>query len=55
MGQLGIPTIGFGPAMEEDAHSTNDRIKIDDMVKAIAFYAALPQEILKTCECKCTH
>jgi putative selenium metabolism hydrolase len=55
MGKLGIPTIGFGPAMEEDAHSTNDRIKIDDMVKAIAFYAALPQEILKTCECKCTN
>ena len=51
MGQLGIPTIGFGPAMEEDAHSTNDRIKIDDMVAAIGFYAALPQEILKTCGC----
>ncbi len=49
MGQLGIPTIGFGPAMEEDAHSTNDRIKIDDMVKAIAFYAALPKAIIKLC------
>lgn len=48
MGQLGIPTIGFGPAMEEDAHSTNDRIKIDDMIKAIAFYAALPQQIIRT-------
>ncbi len=49
MGQLGIPTIGFGPAMEEDAHSTNDRIKVDDMMKAIAFYATLPQQILISC------
>lgn len=45
MGQLGIPTIGFGPAMEEDAHSINDRVKIDDLVTSIAFYAALPSAI----------
>ncbi|MCM2322371.1 MAG: YgeY family selenium metabolism-linked hydrolase [Oligoflexia bacterium] len=48
MGQLGIPTIGFGPAMEEDAHSTNDRVKIDDLVTAVAFYAALPTSILES-------
>jgi putative selenium metabolism hydrolase len=42
MGQLGIPTIGFGPAQEEDAHTTNDRVKIDDLVTSIGFYAALP-------------
>jgi len=33
--------------MEEDAHSTNDRVKIDDLVTAIGFYAALPSAILK--------
>ncbi len=47
MGQLGIPTIGFGPATEEDAHTVNDRVKIEDLVASIAFYAALPTAILK--------
>jgi putative selenium metabolism hydrolase len=45
MGRLGIPSIGFGPASEVDAHSTNDRIKIDDMVTAAAFYIALPKAV----------
>ncbi|MEK6705373.1 MAG: YgeY family selenium metabolism-linked hydrolase [Bdellovibrionota bacterium] len=45
MGQLGIPTIGFGPAVEEDAHTTNDRVRIDDLVVSVAFYAALPQSL----------
>ena len=48
MGQLGIPTIGFGPGMEETAHSTSDRVKIDDLVTAIAFYAALPEALEDT-------
>lgn len=48
MGQLGIPSIGFGPGMEEDAHTTNDRVKIDDLVTSVAFYAALPAAILST-------
>jgi len=47
MGQLGIPTIGFGPAREEDAHSITDKVKIDDLVHSIAFYAALPEELAK--------
>jgi putative selenium metabolism hydrolase len=42
MGQLGIPSIGFGPGSEVDAHSTNDRVKVDDLVAAMAFYATLP-------------
>jgi len=46
MGQLGIPSIGFGPAREEDAHTTNDCVKIDDLVSSIAFYAALPAAVL---------
>ncbi|MBL6989768.1 MAG: YgeY family selenium metabolism-linked hydrolase [Bacteriovoracaceae bacterium] len=47
MGQLGIPTIGFGPASEVSAHSTDDKIKISDMINAIEFYAKLPESILK--------
>ncbi|MBF0208340.1 MAG: YgeY family selenium metabolism-linked hydrolase [Oligoflexia bacterium] len=45
MGRLKIPTIGFGPATEEDAHSTRDRVKVDDLITALAFYAKLPIEV----------
>lgn len=50
MGQLGIPTIGFAPGNEEDAHTTNDRLKIEELPLGVAFYAALPDalhELLK--------
>lgn len=42
MGQLGIPTIGFGPSREEYAHTTIDQCPIDHILKSIAFYAAFP-------------
>ncbi len=42
MGIAGIPTIGFGPSEEKFAHSPLDRCPIDHLVKASAFYAALP-------------
>jgi putative selenium metabolism hydrolase len=35
-----IPSIGFGPAPEEHAHTPRDQVKVDDLVKAMAFYAA---------------
>lgn len=47
MGRLGIPTIGQGPGQEEDSHTTNDRVKIDDLVVSMAFYGALPTELNK--------
>ncbi len=47
MGRHNIPTIGFGPAKEEYAHSTNDKVKIDELVTSIAFYASLPEFIEK--------
>ena len=40
-GMFDIPTIGFGPGKEEHAHSPDDQIKIEDLVDAISFYAAL--------------
>ncbi|OFZ18703.1 MAG: selenium metabolism hydrolase [Bdellovibrionales bacterium GWB1_55_8] len=48
MGQLGIPSIGFGPAREEDTHSIQDNVRIDDLVTSVAFYAALPGAVLQT-------
>lgn len=42
MGMKGIPTIGFGPAHEIYAHSTQDQCPIEHLVKAAAFYAAFP-------------
>ncbi len=35
-----IPSIGFGPATEEHAHTPKDQVKVDDLVQAMAFYAA---------------
>lgn len=42
MGTCGVPTIGFGPGDECDAHSVNERVSIDHLVKAAQFYAAFP-------------
>ena len=42
MGKLGVPTIGFGPADEVHAHTVHDQCPIDDLVEAMAWYAAFP-------------
>jgi putative selenium metabolism hydrolase len=42
MGVKSIPTIGFGPGEEKHAHSTEDQVKVDDLWKAVAFYALFP-------------
>lgn len=39
-GLYGIPVIGFGPGNEVLAHAPNEKIPIDDLVAASAFYAA---------------
>jgi acetylornithine deacetylase/succinyl-diaminopimelate desuccinylase-like protein len=44
-GKAGIPSIGFGPGDEETAHTVNDSVPLDDMVKATEFYALLPSLI----------
>jgi putative selenium metabolism hydrolase len=44
-GKAGIPAIGFGPGDEETAHTTEDSVPLDDMVKATEFYAVLPSLI----------
>ena len=34
-----IPVIGFGPGQEEMAHAPNEKVPVDHLVKATAFYA----------------
>jgi putative selenium metabolism hydrolase len=41
-GKAKIPSIGFGPGDEETAHTVNDSVSLDDVVKATEFYAVLP-------------
>ena len=38
-GYYGIPTIGFGPGNEVLAHAPNEKVPVEDLVKASAFYA----------------
>jgi len=40
-GKAGIPSIGFGPGDETTAHTTNDSVSLDDVVKCAEFYAGL--------------
>ncbi|MDD5264502.1 MAG: YgeY family selenium metabolism-linked hydrolase [Candidatus Bipolaricaulis sp.] len=42
-GVYGIPVVGFGPGDEALAHAPNERVSIDQLVRAAAFYAAFPR------------
>lgn len=42
MGLHGIPCVGFGPAHEIYAHSVDDQIPVNHLVRAASFYAAFP-------------
>ncbi len=44
-GMYGIPTIGFGPGNEVLAHAPNEKVPVNDLVKASAFYAAMAFEL----------
>ncbi len=46
MGRLAIPTIGFGPGEEGHAHTTEDQVRLEDLVKAAQVYARLAIEFL---------
>jgi putative selenium metabolism hydrolase len=48
MGVAGIPTIGFGPGDEKDAHTVDDQVKVDDLVAAAQVYAALAVQMIGT-------
>jgi putative selenium metabolism hydrolase len=42
MGRYGIPTIGFGPGHEAQAHAPNEQQYKSHLVEAAAMYAAIP-------------
>lgn len=42
MGMYGVPCIGFGPGLEEEAHAPNEKILKSDLVEASMFYALIP-------------
>jgi len=41
-GKAGIPSIGFGPGNELNAHTIEEHVPLDEVVKATEFYAMLP-------------
>lgn len=43
-GIYGIPAFGFGPGNEVLAHAPNEKVPVDDLVVASAFYAAFAYE-----------
>ena len=46
-GEAGIRTIGFGPARENLAHTIDEYIEIDQLVKAAAGYYGIMQSVLQ--------
>ncbi|WP_022849654.1 YgeY family selenium metabolism-linked hydrolase [Limisalsivibrio acetivorans] len=45
-GLFGIPTVGFGPGAEAQAHAPNEKTWKEDLVRCAALYAALPKVYL---------
>lgn len=46
-GALGIPTIGFGPGDEDQAHTVDESIALDDLHLGAQGYAAIVESLLK--------
>ncbi len=46
-GKAGIPAIGLGPGDEKTAHTMNEHVSLDDVVRAAEWYACLPQAIAR--------
>ncbi len=45
-GVAGIPTVGFGPGREADAHLVNERLKIEDLAAAERGYQGIMEAVL---------
>jgi putative selenium metabolism hydrolase len=46
-GDLGIPTVGFGPGSESEAHSAEEKIKLSDVEAAMDFFREFPAYIVQ--------
>ncbi|HEX2865580.1 MAG TPA: YgeY family selenium metabolism-linked hydrolase [Ignavibacteriales bacterium] len=44
-GIYGIPVLGFGPGNEVLAHAPDEKVPVDDLIKAAAFYAHLMSKV----------
>jgi len=42
-GRHGIPSVGFAPGIEELSHSTEEWVKVDDLVTSAAVYSLIPE------------
>ncbi len=45
MGRHGIPSVGFAPGLEELAHTTEEWVAVNDLVKATAVYSLIPDRL----------
>ncbi|MCX6080837.1 MAG: YgeY family selenium metabolism-linked hydrolase [Chloroflexi bacterium] len=45
-GVAGVPTIGFGPGKETDAHTVNERMLVSELERAAEGYLAIIQSVL---------
>ncbi len=50
MGICSVPTMGFGPGDEADAHTAGERVSIEHLIKAVQLYAAFPLVYSETVE-----
>jgi putative selenium metabolism hydrolase len=46
IGIAGIPTIGFGPGTEADAHVVDERLSLDDLAKAARGYRGMIEAVI---------
>jgi len=46
-GMYGIPSVGFGPGDEIYAHTVDEQMPVEQLVKAAAFYAAFPKQFVQ--------
>jgi putative selenium metabolism hydrolase len=45
-GVAGVPTVGFGPALETDAHMVDERLKLEDLKAAARGYGGIIEAVL---------
>ncbi len=50
MGELGIPTVGFGPGREQVAHTADESVSLRDLERAMGAYARIAEEVLTHAE-----
>jgi putative selenium metabolism hydrolase len=46
-GEAGVPTVGFGPAKEADAHRVDESLKLDDLEAAARGYRGIIESVLR--------